>query len=101
MFDMQGEPGRSYPVVDDFYDRLSYTLVRLAYDAAPPLRAHPSDAALRLPSNPVPRPDLATAVVQEVRMQGGMMSGMTTGGMMGGGMTGWAVVPPGRSTASR
>ena len=59
MLDMQGEPGRSYRVVDDFYDRLSYTLVRLSYDAAPPLRAHPSDAALRLPSNPVPRPDLA------------------------------------------
>jgi FtsP/CotA-like multicopper oxidase with cupredoxin domain len=97
MLDMQGEPGRSYPVVDDFYDRLSYTLVRLSYDAAPPVRAHPSDAALRLPSNPLPRPDLVTAVVQEVRMQGGMMSGMTAGGMVGGGMTGmgggaaWAI----------
>jgi FtsP/CotA-like multicopper oxidase with cupredoxin domain len=97
MLDMQGEPGRSYPVVDDFYNRLSYTLVHLSYDAAPPVRAHPSDAALRLPSNPVPRPDLATAVVQEVRMQGGMMSGMGGGGMMSGGMTGmgggaaWAI----------
>jgi FtsP/CotA-like multicopper oxidase with cupredoxin domain len=97
MLDMQGEPGRSYPVVDDFYDRLSYTLVSLSYDAVPPVRAHPSDASQRLPSNPVPRPDLATAVVQEVRMQGGMMSGMTTGGMMRGGMTGmgglaaWAI----------
>ena len=80
MLDMQGEPGRSYRVVDDFYDRLSYTLVRLAYDQAPPLRPHPLDAPLRLPPNPVPRPDLATAVVHEVRMQGGMMSGMGGGG---------------------
>ena len=49
MLDMQGEPGRVYRVVDDFYDRLSYTLVRLSYDQAPPLRAHPLDAPLRLP----------------------------------------------------
>ncbi|MCA7118245.1 MAG: multicopper oxidase family protein [Acidibrevibacterium sp.] len=83
MLDMQGEPGRSYPVVDDFYDRLSYTLVRLSYDAAPLLRPHPSDAPLRLPPNPVPRPDLATAVVHDIRLQGGMMSGTGGGGMMG------------------
>ena len=96
MLDMQGEPGRLYRVVDDFYDRLAYTLIRLAYDAAPPLRPHPSDAPLRLPPNPVPRPDLATAIIHEVRMQGGMMSGMGGGGMMGGmmGMGGgaaWAI----------
>ena len=88
MLDMQGEPGRSYRVVDDFYDRLSYTLVRLSYEAAPPLRRHPSDAPLRLPPNPVARPDLATAVVHEVRMQGGMMGGM---GMMGMGMGSGAI----------
>ena len=88
MLDMQGEPGRVYRVVDDFYDRLSYTLVSLSYDRAPPLRSHPSDAPLRLPRNPVPRPDLAAAVIHEVRLQGGMMSGMGRGGMMGGGMMG-------------
>jgi FtsP/CotA-like multicopper oxidase with cupredoxin domain len=92
MLDMQGEPGRSYRVVDDFYDRLSYTLVRLFYGTAPPLRRHPSDASLRLPPNPVPRPDLATAVVHEIRMQGGMMGGMGAGGMMGmGGQAAWAI----------
>ncbi len=97
MLDMQGQPGRSYRVLDDFYDRLSYTLVHLAYDKAPPLRPHPLDAPLRLPPNPMPRPDLATAVNHEVRMQGGMMSGMGGGGMMGGGMMGmggrapWAI----------
>ena len=99
MLDMQGEPGRSYRVVDDFYGRLAYTLVRLAYDAAPPLRPNPMDAPMRLPANPVPRPELATAVVHEVRMQGGMMSGMGgagMGGMMGmgngaGSRAAWAI----------
>jgi FtsP/CotA-like multicopper oxidase with cupredoxin domain len=94
MLDMHGEPGRTYRVVDDFYDRLAYTLVRLAYDPSPPLRSHPSDTPMRLPPNPVPRPDLATAVAHEVQLQGGMMSGM---GMMGAGMMGmgsdaaWAI----------
>jgi FtsP/CotA-like multicopper oxidase with cupredoxin domain len=37
----------------------------------PSLRRHPSNAPLRLPPNPVLRPDLASAVVHEVRMQGG------------------------------
>jgi FtsP/CotA-like multicopper oxidase with cupredoxin domain len=88
MLDMQGEPSRSYRVVDDFYDRLAYTLVRLSYDPAPPLRQHPPDAPLRLSPNPVPRPDLTTAVVHDVRLQGGMMGG----GMMGmGDGAAWAI----------
>jgi FtsP/CotA-like multicopper oxidase with cupredoxin domain len=94
MLDMEGEPGRSYQVVDEFYDGLAYRLVRLDYDGAAPLRSHPRDAPLRLPANPMPRPDLNTAIVHEIRLQGGMMSGM---GMMGGGMMGmggnaaWAI----------
>jgi FtsP/CotA-like multicopper oxidase with cupredoxin domain len=88
VMDMQGDPGSGYLVVDDFYDRLSYTVVRLAYAAAPPFRTHPSDRPLRLPPNPLPRPDIETAVTHEVRLQGGMMSGMGQGGMMGGGMMG-------------
>lgn len=88
MLDMQGEPGRRYSVVDDFYGRLSYTLVEIAYAPGPPLRAHPLDTALRLARNPVPRPDLATAIIHDVRLQGGMMSGMGGGGMTGGGMMG-------------
>lgn len=92
ILDMQGEPGRSYQVIDDFYDRLAYTLVRLAYDPAPPLRAHPSDAPLRLARNPVPRPDLKSAIVHDVHLQGGMMSGTGMGGMMGmGGKADWAI----------
>jgi FtsP/CotA-like multicopper oxidase with cupredoxin domain len=87
MLDMQGEPGRAYRVVDDFYDRRAYTLVRLSYEPTSRLRSHPIDTSMRLPANPVPRPDLTTAVAHEVRLQGGMMGGM---GMMGSG-TAWAI----------
>jgi FtsP/CotA-like multicopper oxidase with cupredoxin domain len=92
MLDMQGEPGRSYRVVDDFYERLAYTLVRLSYDNSAPLRPHPADAPRRLARNPVPRPDLAIALVHEVRLQGGMMNGMgMMSGMMGMGGAAWAI----------
>src|SRR6266540_2548041 len=43
MLDMQGEPGRSYRVIDDFYEGLSYWLTKLAYAEAPPVRAHSLD----------------------------------------------------------
>lgn len=84
LLDMQGEPGRRYEVIDDFYGGLSYRLTRLAYDERPRLRAHPRDAPLDLPRNPLPEPDLATAERHDLTLQGGMMSGM--GGMQGGGM---------------
>jgi FtsP/CotA-like multicopper oxidase with cupredoxin domain len=99
MLDMQGEPGRSYRVIDDFYDGLSYWLTQLAYDEGPPVRAHPSDAPLVLPRNPLPEPDLATAERHELKLQGGMMGGGAmagVGGMGGMGMSGtdhatWAI----------
>lgn len=91
MLDMQGEPGRSYGVIDDFYDRLAYTLVRLEYDTGPPVRPHPSGAPLRLPPNPIPHPDLKSASIHEVQLQGGMMSGMGMGMMSMGGNAAWAI----------
>lgn len=86
ILDMQGEPGKRYAVIDDFYDGLSYTLMTLAYDEGPPLRANPLAAPMALPRNPLPEPDLGNAVRQEIVLQGGMMGmgklkGM--GGMMG------------------
>ena len=88
IIDMQGEPGRRYAVIDDFYDGLAYTLTNLAYDAGPPLRAHPLDAPLALPRNPLPEPDLVNAERQEIVLQGGMMGGGMLSGM--GGMMGMA-----------
>jgi FtsP/CotA-like multicopper oxidase with cupredoxin domain len=88
VLDMQGEPARRYPVVDDFYDGVSYTLTQLAYDTGAPVRAHPLDAPPSLLRNPVPEPDIATAERHEIILQGGMMGG---GMMMGmGGMNGMA-----------
>jgi FtsP/CotA-like multicopper oxidase with cupredoxin domain len=95
VLDMQGEPGRRYRVIDDFYDGLSYWLTQLAYDDKPPVRLHPLDVALSLPRNPLPAPDLASAERHQLRLQGGMMGGgamMGMGGMMGmrGGAS-WAI----------
>ncbi|RWA63415.1 multicopper oxidase family protein [Mesorhizobium sp.] len=84
--DMQGKPGGRYQVIDDFYDGLAYTLATLAYDKAPPLRVHALDPPTALPRNPLPEPDLANAVRQEIVLQGGMMGGgklAGVGGMMG------------------
>lgn len=64
-------------------------MTQLAYAEASPLRAHPLDAPLKLPPNPLPDPDLAEAERHELTLQGGMMGGGAmagTGGMMGGGM---------------
>ena len=88
VIDMQGDPGRRYAVVDEFYDDLAYTLTHLAYDQGEPVRAHPLDAPLALPRNPLPEPDLANAERHDIVLQGGMMGG---GMMMGmGGMNGMA-----------
>ncbi|MGL4287291.1 MAG: multicopper oxidase family protein [Phreatobacter sp.] len=95
VLDMQGEPGRHYRVIDDFYDRLAYWVTQLAYDERPPLGADPRDARLVLPPNPLPEPDLATAERHELTLQGGMMGGgamMGMGGMMGMGHgVAWAI----------
>jgi FtsP/CotA-like multicopper oxidase with cupredoxin domain len=97
ILDMQGEPGRRYRVVDDFYDGLAYWLTELVYDKHPPVRVHPLDASLTLPRNPVPEPDLATAERHEFRLQGGMMGGGAMAGIGGMGMPGmdhdasWAI----------
>jgi FtsP/CotA-like multicopper oxidase with cupredoxin domain len=100
VLDMEGEPRQRYAVVDDFYDGLAYTLTNLAYAEGAPLRGRSLDAPLRLPPNPLPEPDLASAEHHDVVLQGGMMGGgmmMGMGGMMGmatpgmGGGAAWAV----------
>jgi FtsP/CotA-like multicopper oxidase with cupredoxin domain len=100
VIDIQGDPGSRHAVIDDFYDGLGYTLTNLAYDKAPPLRAHPLAARLALPRNPLAAPDLGSALRHEIVLQGGMMGGgklAGIGGMMGMGMPGmnggaaWAI----------
>jgi FtsP/CotA-like multicopper oxidase with cupredoxin domain len=93
IIDMDGKPGHSYRVIDDFYQDLAYKLVDLAYGPGKPTREHAPDAPVRLPANPLPEPDLTAAERHEIALQGGMMGGMgmmrrggmmDDGGMMGG-----------------
>jgi FtsP/CotA-like multicopper oxidase with cupredoxin domain len=86
IIDMDGKPGQTYRVIDDFYQDLAYKLVDFAYDPGKRTRNHPAETPPRLPANPLPEPDLATAERHEVALQGGMMGGMgmmSSGGMMG------------------
>lgn len=102
--DMQGEPGRRYDVIDDYYDGLAYQLTSFAYGGEKPLRENSLDAPLRLPRNPLPEPDLQNAERHEMVLQGGMpsmrdmmgggkMQGMggMSGGMAGHGRAIWAI----------
>ena len=58
ILDMIGDPGQRFTVADMFYRDLEYRLLDLVYEDAPPLRAHPLDAPMRLAANTMPEPDL-------------------------------------------
>jgi FtsP/CotA-like multicopper oxidase with cupredoxin domain len=88
ILDMKGEPGRRYPVTDDFSRDLAYRLVEFSYGPGKPSRNPPPDQPAKLPANPLPQPELGSAVRHKILLQGGMMSGM---GMIGGGGATWAM----------
>ncbi|WP_395020079.1 multicopper oxidase family protein [Dongia sp.] len=93
IIDLDGEPGRRYAVVDDFYDGLAYDLTHLAYSQAAALPRRSTEPPV-LPPNPLPEPDLAAADQYALKLQGGMMGGGAMNGM--GGMSGmthaaWAI----------
>src|SRR3546814_12401536 len=82
VIDMEGTPGQTYTVSDDFYGgKLAYALVTLAYTQESPLRRHPLDSSIILPPNPLPDPAIAQAERPVLTIQGGMLGGT---GMMGG-----------------
>ncbi len=83
LLEATGEPGRKYPVTDEFYGNdESYKLVDLAYSTDSKLAI--STQPIILPPNPVPKPDLTSPVRHQLTIVGGGMSGMGMGGMMGG-----------------
>src|SRR5216684_958951 len=89
ILEMTGEPGHSATVLDTFYKGLEYKLVEISYTGDPPLRAQPLAPPAKLPANPIPEPNLASAQRHDVRLTGGMMGGGMMGGMgMGDGMRG-------------
>ncbi|MGP9818625.1 multicopper oxidase family protein [Salinarimonas sp. NSM] len=77
VLDCGADPGARASVVDVF-PREPYRVVDLAYGRMP-LRESPLDAPLALAPNPVPEPDLATALTREVVFEGGMMGGFRGG----------------------
>lgn len=83
VIDMQGRPGERFEVVDRFYRQMHYRFVDLAYSDEAPLRDNPLAESIRLPSNSVPAPDLASAVTHRVHFGGGMMGQMASARMDG------------------
>lgn len=83
--DMQGQPRRSYQIIDEFYPGLAYSIAKFVYQDEPPARRRPFEITPSLPRNPLPEPDLETAERHQLRLQGGMMGGamMGRGGMRG------------------
>jgi FtsP/CotA-like multicopper oxidase with cupredoxin domain len=90
IIDMDGEPGQTHRVTDDFYQDLAYKLVDFVYASEKPIR-DPRGTSLKLPANPLPEPDLAAAERHEIALQGGMAGGMSGMGMSGMGGATWAM----------
>jgi FtsP/CotA-like multicopper oxidase with cupredoxin domain len=75
MLDCTAQPGSRHRVVDGFYRRNAYELLKLQYrDEAPLRRSFPPVPALGM--NPVARPELANAVRQRIVFGGGAMGAM-------------------------
>ena len=86
ILDADLDPGTAARVIDDAggADR-AFEVMTWAVSAEPPLRRTPLPPPGALPPNPVPLPDLATAVPHELVFTGGAMGGLD-GAMMGGRM---------------
>lgn len=76
ILDMTGERGTMAPIIDSFYEALSYKLIELHYADEPPLRTAQLEPPAKLAANPIPEPDFARAQRHDVTLTGGMMSGM-------------------------
>lgn len=72
ILDIGGGPDARFPVTDSFPDRPAVPLTELVCAAGQPLRAAPPVGPVSLPANPLPSLDLASAVRQEVVLEGGM-----------------------------
>ena len=73
--DMTGEPGRRYPVADDYYPRRAYRLLDLQY-AASPQKGRAGEALPKLAPNPIAEPVVDRAERHQVVFGGGMMGRM-------------------------
>ncbi len=76
ILDMAGKPGDRLAVVDEYYERFTYTFATFVHEPRKPLRQSPLDAPMALAPNPLPEPDLASAETQEILIEGGAMGGL-------------------------
>ncbi|MDH3603769.1 MAG: multicopper oxidase domain-containing protein, partial [Candidatus Tectomicrobia bacterium] len=74
LLDMTGQPGDKTRIIDSFY-RDTYLLNEINYRDDPLLRES-SAKPVRLPSNPLPEPDLNHAERHDIVFAGGAMGGM-------------------------
>ena len=84
VLDCGAAPGSRHRVLDDFYPRMAYRLLDLAYSDRAPLRARPPGPVPALAANPLAEPDLAKAERHRFSFGGGMMGMMGGMGGMGG-----------------
>lgn len=68
------QPGTRHDVQDLFYPRDAYVLMQLVYENE--ARAADLTAFTPAPANPLSEPDLTSAVVHEIRFEGGMMGSL-------------------------
>ena len=83
IIDMVGQPGEWFAVRDDYYPQRGYRLLDLVYGEGTINRLVALDPPARLPSNPLPEPDLTSASDHELILRGGAMSGLS-GGILNG-----------------
>jgi len=76
ILDMAGKPGERITVVDDHFTDKAYDFTTFVHAPGEPLRTSPLDAPRALKPNPVPEPDMGSAIAQEVVIQGGAMGGL-------------------------
>jgi len=74
--DIAADPGTRLSVVDDYYERFTYTFVTFEVEPGAPMRGSPLDAPKALAANPLPEPD-RSAEAQEILIEGGAMGGLT------------------------
>jgi FtsP/CotA-like multicopper oxidase with cupredoxin domain len=74
--DMAGKPGDRLAVVDDYFERFTYTFATFVHEPGSALRSSPLDAPMALAANPLPEPDLAAAVASDIVIEGGAMGGL-------------------------
>lgn len=74
ILDMDGDPGSTAPVVDNFY-RQSFDLVKFQYEDKP-LRESALQSSVDLAPSQIPEPDLLNAKEYDVTIAGGAMGGL-------------------------